>query len=179
MRAGAVTAANRPRGLGFTLVSKISALPDTLVFTTARNPAAATELNELARERGNIVVVRLEAVSEVDAKAAAALVAEKAGKVDYLVPCVGASISAQRKVRLQTYNRTGFVHPLTGMQHPAYLHQQPIDQFRETFEINVLSQVILYQAFLPLLLKANKPVFMPLSSGAGSASTVYPFPIGS
>lgn len=64
------------------------------------------------------------------------------------------------------------------MQHPAYLHEQPIDQLRETFEINVFGQVILYQALLPLLLKADKPVLMPLSSGAGSSSTVWPIPIG-
>lgn len=85
-----ITGANKPNGIGFRLVEKLVARPDTLVFATARNPTSATELQALAGKQDNLVLLQLEATSEEDARAAAEAVEQKAGKIDVVIANSGA-----------------------------------------------------------------------------------------
>lgn len=87
----AVTGANRPNGIGFSLVSKLVKRTDALVFATARDPTRAAELQSLARENDNLVILKLEATSEADAQAAAEAVEAKAGRLDVLIANAGPS----------------------------------------------------------------------------------------
>ncbi|GAA5985557.1 hypothetical protein JCM10908_007023 [Rhodotorula pacifica] len=148
-----LSGANRPNGLGFNLARALASQPNTLVFAGARNAAAAADLNALAKEKDNVHVVQLDATSETDASNAAKVVEEIAGKVDYLIPCAGLCT-------------------------PGYLHDQDLDEARKMFEVNAFGPMILLCAFLPLLLKSDKPVFVPLSSMAGSMTYAMPMPTG-
>ncbi|GAA5881616.1 hypothetical protein JCM3774_006496 [Rhodotorula dairenensis] len=148
-----VSGANRPNGLGFNLARQLASRPNSLVFAGARDAAKATDLATLAREKENLVVVQLDTTSETDAKAAAEVVREKAGKLDFLIPCAGTCF-------------------------PGYLHDQDLNEARKMFEVNALGPMILFRAFLPLLFKSDKPVLMPLSSMAGAMTLAMPMPTG-
>lgn len=65
-----------------------------------------------------------------------------------------------------------------GLCTPGYLRDQDLDQAREMWEVNALGPLLLFRACLPLLLKSDRPVFMPLSSMAGSMTFAMPLPTG-
>ncbi|GAA6039165.1 hypothetical protein JCM8097_000446 [Rhodosporidiobolus ruineniae] len=143
-----VTGANR--GIGFGLVSKLAERPDVLIFATARQPEKATELNKLAEEKGNVVVVKLKVDSEEDAKAAAKVVEEKAGKVDVVIANAGISDS----------------------YYPAA--STPIPVLKQHFEVNTLGPIILFQALQSLLSKSASPKFVVVSTGGASFGLAIP-----
>ncbi|POY75476.1 hypothetical protein BMF94_1378 [Rhodotorula taiwanensis] len=138
-----ITGANKPNGIGFRLVEKLVARPDTLVFATARDPTRATELQALADKQDNLVLLQLEATSEEDARAAAKAVEQKAGKIDVLIANAG-------------YFESGNVL------------DQSIEGLRKSWEINALGPIILFKALATLLFKSSAPVFAPTSTAAGS-----------
>ncbi|GAA5956698.1 hypothetical protein JCM8115_000650 [Rhodotorula mucilaginosa] len=148
-----VSGANRPNGLGFHLARQLAQLPDSLVFAAVRNPPTATQLAALASERDNVIVVKLDVTSEADAQEAAKMVKERAGKVDVLIPCAG-------------------------ICHPGYLRDQDLNEARDMFAVNTFGPMILLRAFLPLLLESQHPIFVPLSSMAGSMTCAMPIPTG-
>ncbi|GAA6040952.1 hypothetical protein JCM8097_003205 [Rhodosporidiobolus ruineniae] len=140
------------RGIGFSLVQALSSRPDSLICAGVRDPNQAKELNSLAEQKGNVVVVKLEAPSEVDAAAIAELIEERAGKLDVLIANAGIG---------------DYFAPLLE-QTPAY--------FREMFEVNTLGPLVLFQATHHLLTKSNKPKFLAVSSTLGSSTaTQAPF----
>ncbi|BGP20137.1 hypothetical protein JCM10213_000778 [Rhodosporidiobolus nylandii] len=140
------------RGIGFGLVTSLSKRSDVLIFATARDPSKADALNALAREKGNIVVVKLESASEEDAKAAYKVVEEKAGKIDVLIANAGIS---------DTYG-------------PAV--SQPIQEYQRYFSVNTLGPIVLFQALHQLLYKSTFPKFIVISSTAGSLTVAVPLP---
>ncbi|GAA5972857.1 hypothetical protein JCM11641_003976 [Rhodosporidiobolus odoratus] len=146
-----VTGANR--GLGFGLVSSLATRENVLVFATARDPSKATDLNKLAQEKGNVVVLKLKAGNEGDAKAAAKEVEEKAGKVDVVIANAGISDAYQ----------------------PA--SEQGVAEFTRHFEVNTLGPVVLFQAFKSLLYKSNVRKFMLVSTAGASFGLGIPMPL--
>lgn len=46
------------------------------------------------------------------------------------------------------------------------------------FAVNTFGPMILFRAFLPLLLKSQNPIFVPLSTMAGSMTCAMPMPTG-
>ncbi|BGP43466.1 hypothetical protein JCM10449v2_007501 [Rhodotorula kratochvilovae] len=149
-----VTGANR--GLGLGLVTALAQRSDALVFATARDPSRADALHALAKETGRVIVLQLEATSAEDARAAAEVVKEKAGRVDVVIA----------NAALPVTNGLG---PL--------LTTSP-SSFEAHFRTNTLGALVLFQAFHALLLASppRKRQFVAVSSLAGSLATRAPFP---
>ncbi|GAA6033987.1 hypothetical protein JCM8097_000635 [Rhodosporidiobolus ruineniae] len=137
------------RRIGFEVVKQLSSRPDTLVFAGARDPSKAEALNTLAKERGNVEVVKLSSTSEEEAGAAAKVIEEKAGKVDVVFANAGIS---------------GYF---------ASLLDQKVTDFRETFEVNTLGPLILFQATYRLLAKSANSRFLATSSFIGSSTAAH------
>ncbi|GAA6036994.1 hypothetical protein JCM8097_005496 [Rhodosporidiobolus ruineniae] len=143
-----VSGANR--GLGYGIVSQLAERSDVLIFATARDPEKATALNSLAAEKGNIVVLKLAVDSEEDAKAAAQVVQEKAGKLDVLIANAGISDS----------------------YYPAA--NTPVDVLKRHFDVNALGPVILFSALQSLLYKISAPKFLVVSTAGASFGLAIP-----
>ncbi|GAA5903384.1 hypothetical protein JCM8208_001905 [Rhodotorula glutinis] len=148
-----VSGANR--GIGSGLVEQLVKRDNVLVFAGARDPTKATALNSLADETGRVVVVKLESTSEADAKAAAQLVKDKVGKLDYLIANAGISLPEGVLPVLDT---------------PRAL----VDQH---YAVNAVGPLLLFQAFAPLLLAAPAPHFVAISTAIASLSIALPFPV--
>ncbi|GAA6008409.1 hypothetical protein JCM10207_000116 [Rhodosporidiobolus poonsookiae] len=147
-----VTGANR--GIGFGLVKALSARPDVLIFATARNPSKAADLNALAEEKGNIEVLQLEAASEEDARVAAQLVREKAGRIDVLIANAGIC---------EAYG-------VSSAQSP--------EVYRRHFEVNTIGPVVLFSALKELLFKSSSPKLVAVSTAGASLTLNVPLPMG-
>lgn len=161
-----ITGANKPNGIGFRLVEKLVARPDTLVFATARDPTRATELQALADKQDNLVLLQLEATSEEDARAAAKAVEQKAGKIDVLIANAGQSLSLSSVARRTSKLTLGA--GVAGYFESGNVLDQSIEGLRKSWEINALGPIILFKALATLLFKSSAPVFAPTSTAAGS-----------
>ncbi|GAA6040950.1 hypothetical protein JCM8097_003204 [Rhodosporidiobolus ruineniae] len=137
------------RGIGFEIVKQLASRPDTLVFAGARDPSKADALNTLAKEKGNVEVVKLSSTSEEEAAAVAKAIEEKAGKVDVVFANAGVANS-----------------------YGPLLSQSP-QAFREHFEVNTLGPLILFQQTYPVLAKSSKPKFLVTSSTIGSSTAAH------
>ena len=92
-----ITGANRGIGLG--LVRKLLEDKDAVVFAGARDPSSANELKDLASASPDrLYLVKLNSGSVEDAKAVAAEIEAKAGKLDVLIANAGESIGIDLKL---------------------------------------------------------------------------------
>ncbi|KWU45291.1 NAD(P)-binding protein [Rhodotorula sp. JG-1b] len=155
-----VTGANR--GIGFALVEQLATRDNVLIFAGARDPSKADRLNQLAQEQqGKIVVVKLDATSEEDAKKAAETVKEKVSKVDVLIANAGIG------------NGTGAAHELD------------LAEMHSVIDVNVGGPLRIYKALYPLLLASSAPRVIGVSSTLGSiafnldADQIGPYKAGS
>lgn len=164
----AVTGAGRGIGLGLT--STLAARPDVLVFAGARAPEKADALNALAKETGRVVVVKIDATSDEDHKAAAELVKEKAGRVDVVIANAGASApsSAALACRTDPLDLAGIAEGW------GPIATAPLDLYTRHFETNVVGPLRLYQSLAPLLQASTKPQFLGMSSTIGSNTLRIP-----
>ena len=139
-----VSGANR--GIGFGIVEKLAARPNSLVYAAAREPAKADKLQQLAKQRGNVRVVQLSVDSDADHAAAAKQVEAEAGRVDVLLANAG-------------------IAPTDAWQRTEILS---IDKLRDHFEVNTVGPIRLFQAFFPLLGRSSQPRFVVVSTIRGS-----------
>lgn len=143
-----VTGCNR--GLGFELVKQLSERRDVIIFASVRNPGNVPELEAIAKKTGNIRIVKINSESVEDAEQVQSMIAKEVGKLDVLVANAG----------IAKYNGLG--------------KDTPLQEFKDHWNVNVLTVVILFQAMWPLLQKSSKPKFIPISSGAGSIGSIKP-----
>jgi len=147
-----VTGANR--GIGYGIVSRLASRPNTTVYATTRSkPDAPSELTLLAKSHPNVHILKLETTSVADAKAAAEYVKKTTGKLDVLI--ANAAIA-------DAYHK---------------IVDTPLQKFRDHFEVNSLGPVIIFQALYPLLRLSPHPKFIPISSGAGTITNKFNFPV--
>jgi len=135
-----ITGANR--GIGLELVKIVSS--HNIVFASARNPAKATELEQLASRNSNIHVIKLESTSVADATAAAHLIDAVAGGLDVVVSNAGIA---------NDWNKVTEVS---------------VESLKEHFNVNAVGPLILFQAMYPLLLKRQTRKFITMSTIAAS-----------
>ncbi|KZO92388.1 NAD(P)-binding protein [Calocera viscosa TUFC12733] len=151
-----VSGANR--GIGLAIVAQLAARENTVVFAGARNPSAATDLQALESKcPGKVHIVKLTSTDEADNKAAVVKIKEIAGRLDVVIANAG-----------------------TGGNSVVPSEHVSLDEMRETFEVNVLGPLVLFQATYQLLkASTDSPKFIVISSGAGSleAGTKFPAPI--
>jgi norsolorinic acid ketoreductase len=155
-----ITGANK--GIGYGLVAKYLSRPDTTVIATVRQPSSpeATRLNELPKGEGsNIIIVKIESTSETDAQeAVSSLGGHHINHLDLVIANSGL-------FALHAFVEVSKIQTKDLIDH---------------FNVNTAGTVRLFQATLPLLQKAEKPIFAYMSSGVGSISLQEHFapPIG-
>ncbi|KAL3421809.1 aflatoxin biosynthesis ketoreductase nor-1 [Phlyctema vagabunda] len=154
-----ITGANRGIGLG--LFELYIAKANTTVIAAVRRPEheTVTALSSLPKgENSHLIVVKIDSVSETDAKAAiAALQNEhKITSLDIVIANAGGVDIFPKVADVQ------------------------IADFQRHIELNAFGPLILFQAVLPLLKASKKAIFAPISSSAGSIGgmDLVPFPNG-
>ncbi|CAF1164435.1 unnamed protein product [Rotaria sp. Silwood1] len=148
-----ISGANRGIGLGF--VQALAKRPNTVIYAGVRNPNNANELQKLNSLTKNIHIVKLESISENDAKAAAEKIEKTSGYVDVIVANAGIS---------------NYYGPLM---------TTPIKEIRDHYEVNLLGPLILFQALYPLLKKSKSgaPKFVVISTALASIGDMYSVPV--
>ncbi|CCH42575.1 3-oxoacyl-[acyl-carrier-protein] reductase [Wickerhamomyces ciferrii] len=150
-----ITGANR--GIGLALVKELAKDSNNRVFATARDPSNAKDLSDFAKEHSNVEVIQLKDTTSVEATdEAVAAVEAKLGKdegIDVLIPNAGVSYSFE-----------------------TTLNTSP-EVYKDTYNINVIGNLITFQKFYKLLLKSNNREVFFTSSVGGSITGFIPHPI--
>ncbi|CAF4081959.1 unnamed protein product [Adineta steineri] len=145
-----ISGANRGIGLGF--VQALAKRADTLIYAGVRDPSKDDELKKLNSQTKNIHIIKLESISESDAKAAAEKIEKTSGYIDVVIANAG----------------------ILNYQGPIVI--TPIKEIRDHYEVNVAGPLILFQALYPLLSKSKSgaPKFVVISSAVGSIGELLP-----
>jgi norsolorinic acid ketoreductase len=155
-----ITGANR--GIGYDLVAKYLSRNNTTVIATVRQPNSpeATQLNDLPKGEGSkVIIVKIESTSETDAQDAVSTLG------DHQINHLDLVIANSGLFALHAFVEVSKIQTKDLMDH---------------FNVNTGGTLRLFQATLPLLQKAEKPIFAYMSSGVGSISLQEHFapPIG-
>lgn len=142
-----VTGANR--GIGIEIVRQLAERGVHVLLTGRDEHRIREAADRLAGERLTVTPIRLDITDTASIEHAAAIVARDYGKLDILVN--------NAAVRLEKYGNR-----------PS---EQPLGDWRTTFETNILGVVSTTQAFLPLLRCAEAARIVNVSSLLGSNST--------
>jgi len=132
------------RGIGYGLVSTLASRNNTVIYAGTRNPTNSTVLQQLAKQYSNIKVVKLTSANVEDNQAVAQQIEREQGRLDVVIANAGVG------GEFATAATVG------------------IDNFKETFEINTLGPLVLFQAVHALLQKSQKPIFTAVSTILGS-----------
>ncbi|XP_076878437.1 uncharacterized protein LOC143527249 [Brachyhypopomus gauderio] len=121
------------RGLGLEMVKQLTEAPESpsKIIATARNPAAAEELQQIAKSHPKVYIVPLDVVSDVS--------------IDAAVQQVSSIVGAEGLNCL--VNNAGIVIP-------SDLQTVTHDSMMKNFETNTVAPLFVTKAFLPLLRKA-------------------------
>ncbi len=142
-----VTGANRGIGLE---ISKQLAQEGTHVLLSGRNEMNTITASKILQDKGLPVdPITLDVTSKQSIEAASRTLRDNYGHLDILVNNAG--------IRIEEYGKN-----------PS---QQPLDQWRQTFETNIFGMVAVTQEFLPLLRKASAASIVNVSSLLGSVGT--------
>ncbi|PSN65733.1 NAD(P)-binding protein [Corynespora cassiicola Philippines] len=136
------------RGIGKGLTEAYLQRPNHIVIGSVRDSSSPSydELKKTSAASGSrLILVSLDA-SHLDSPAKAVKVAEDAGISHVDIVIANAGISST----------------------PGPLAQANLDEVVETLHVNSVSPIALYQAVLPLLEKSQKPIWISMSSAAGS-----------
>jgi norsolorinic acid ketoreductase len=140
------------KGIGYEFVAKYLSRPNTTVIATIRRPdsSEADLLRNLPKGEGsNIIVVKIESTSETDAQEAiSSLGSHQINHLDLVVANAGL-------FAIHAFVEVSKIQSKDLMDH---------------FNVNTGGTLRLFQATLPLLQKAEKPVFAYISSAVGSIS---------
>ncbi|KZO92382.1 NAD(P)-binding protein [Calocera viscosa TUFC12733] len=148
-----VSGANR--GIGLELVTQLAARDNVVVFAGARNPSTAKDLHTLeSKYPGKVYTVKLTSPDVTDNKAVVAKIKEIVGRLDVVICNAGIMNSFVPSERVS------------------------LDDMRETFEVNVLGPLVLFQATYQLLkASSDSPKFILIASAAGSVEVGTKFPV--
>ncbi len=142
-----ITGANRGIGLEFT---RQYAARGWTVIATTRRPDAATELRQLAADRPNVIIDRLDITSESEV---AALAAKYRGRpIDLLI------------------NNAALLEKLDAQ----LLGALDYELFNRTFAINAIGPMRVSEALLPNVAASGQKKIVTLSSAAGSHGLLNP-----
>ena len=118
------------------------------VVAAVRDPASCSEaLGNLSTGEGSkLVVVKIDSVSETDARDAIELLKSKHGidRLDVVVANAGIA------------------------KHAGTPFETPLAEMRDHFEVNTVGPLVLFQATWPLLSRSGLPKFILITSSAGS-----------
>lgn len=147
-----VSGANRGIGLGF--VRNLIARPDTVVFAGSRDPLNKDLQSLVTTYPDRFFSIALDSADEALNKAAASFIEEKAGKLDVVIANAGKGNAS------------------------TILEADPAD-FADTFRVNVLGPLVLFQNTQHLLRKSTQTGrFIIITSAQGSIAGMIPGPSG-
>lgn len=137
--------AGASRGIGLSLATHLSKNPENVVIATARNPATASDLEELSKA-GNVHVVALDLNDEKTIESAKAEVLKITDSIDVFI--CNAGISTTHAPILKTSK----------------------EQFLSHYITNTLGPILLFQAFYELVKKGTQKKVIFVSSMVGTIS---------
>ncbi|KZV87733.1 NAD(P)-binding protein [Exidia glandulosa HHB12029] len=147
--------AGASRGIGLEFVAQL-ATKGNQVFALARNPDKSKGLQEL-KSRPGVTLIQADITDPVALRAAAEQVSKATGGTLDVLINNGAYISKKHEfVQIDEF--------------PS--DQELIDDFKLSFETNVIGPVLTINAFLPLLRKGQVKKVLTLSTGVADAPTV-------
>ncbi|MCJ1377335.1 hypothetical protein MMC17_000430 [Xylographa soralifera] len=142
-----ITGANR--GIGRGLLEVYLSRPNTIVVAGVRDPSNDTSksLSSITAGKGSrLIVVKLDSLSETDAKSAVQILKSEYG-IDHLDTVVANS-------GIANYYGTAL--------------ETPISELRDHINVNTIGTLILFQATWPLLQFSQNPKFILVSTGIAS-----------
>lgn len=133
-------------GIGFGLTASVLLRPNMTVITTVRSSdTSTTELKALpTAANSRLIIATLSSASDTDASATVTTFTQQISHIDTIIANAGAG---------ETFEST---------------IATPISELRQSFEINTLGPIKLFQAAYPLLKKSTNPKFVFISSSLGS-----------
>jgi len=142
-RTALVTGANK--GIGLAIAKGLAAAGHDVWIGCRDRDRGEAAVAELGREGVAVRLLPLDVTSDDSVKQAAASLAQQTGRLDVLVNNAGIAGRAD----------------LTPTQ-------QPVDDIKAVYEVNVFGPMRTTQAFLPLLKASDRPRVVMMSSGLGS-----------
>jgi len=147
-------------GLGLSLLEKYLSRANTTVIATVRDPSKQQSLHDIPKASGSkLIIVKVESRSDTDAlEAVSSITNQGINHIDVVIANAGYyTPPANPKVARITAK-----------------------DLLEHVDVNTAGPIRLFQATLPLLQKAEKPIFAYMSSMAGSigATGEVPFSAG-
>ncbi|SEL61306.1 NAD(P)-dependent dehydrogenase, short-chain alcohol dehydrogenase family [Roseateles sp. YR242] len=142
-----VTGANR--GIGLEIARQLAGQGVRVLLSGRRSAAATEAARVLASEGLDVEALVLDVTSPRSIAAAVQGVGHRYGRLDILVN--------NAAIRIEQYGR-----------HPS---EQPLEQWRQTFDTNLFGVVAVTQAFLPLLRQAPSARIVNVSSLLASLGT--------
>ena len=150
-----ITGANK--GIGREVARRLSQL-GVSVYAGARDEGRGRQaMKELSEQGVDVQFLQLDVTNTDSIKAAANRIAAEVGYLDILVNNAGIVCEAERPSKDRPSSQVK----------PSNIS---VEQFRETYEVNVFGVVAVTQAMLPLLLKSGAARIVNLSSPLGSLS---------
>ncbi|EJD36366.1 putative short-chain dehydrogenase [Auricularia subglabra TFB-10046 SS5] len=149
--------AGASRGIGLEFVAQLAARPDGTVFALSRNPDKSHELQELQTKSSNVHVIKADITDPTALENAAAQVqAATGGALDMLVINAIYVSETTSFAAIDEYSSTDAL----------------LQDFRTSFETNVIGYVLATNAFLPLLKKGTLKKVLALGSGMADPALV-------
>jgi len=151
-----ITGANR--GIGRGLLEAYLSRPNSIVIAGVRDPlnASSKTLSSISAGKGSkVIIVKLDSLSETDAKTAVQLLKSEHG-IDHLdVVIANSGIGKYYGSALDT----------------------PISELRDHIDVNTIGMLVLFQATWPLLQVSQSPKFILVSTGVASMGLMEQVPM--
>lgn len=143
-----ITGANR--GIGLSLAKQLAADPNATVIATARNPASATDLQDLAKSNSRVKLVQLDVSDENSIKKAGAEVAKLTDSIDVFIS-----------------------NGAIGQAYSSVLETSK-EQWANHYNTNALGPILLLQQIYPLIKKGTEKKVIFVSTMAASLGMTLP-----
>lgn len=143
-----ITGANR--GIGLSIAKQLAADPDVEVIATARNPASATDLQELAKSNSRVKLVQLDVSDEDSIEKAGAEVAKLTDSIDVFIS-----------------------NGAIGRSYASVLETSK-EQWVDHYNTNALGPVLLLKQIYPLIKKGTEKKIIFVSTMAASLGLTLP-----
>ncbi|KAI0127359.1 hypothetical protein BJ170DRAFT_625098 [Xylariales sp. AK1849] len=146
------------RGIGFEFMRQLSENPENTIFGLVRDKAAAGKKVEAELNRKNIHIIQADVTDYGALEKAVDYVSEATGgSLDYIIA------NAALIGKWSASDNFG-----TLAKEPVTLEQDLLDHFK----VNVVSQIHLFNLFVPLILKGRVKKVIAISSGMGDVDFV-------
>ncbi|CCH40888.1 3-oxoacyl-[acyl-carrier-protein] reductase [Wickerhamomyces ciferrii] len=140
------------RGIGYEFAKQLSSIPSNTVIATARDPASASDLQQLSKSNSKVHIVKLDVADE-----------ESFDQLDEQLKNIAS-------------NGIDVLISNAGIQHSYKpLLETPKERFINHFNVNAVGPILLVKALYKYLQKSQTKHIAFVSSSAGSINDYIPF----